>query len=105
MSIQSSINGVLCVVVALVGVTGCATICPILNVVADTAKEACPIVVEYLDDDGKKHQVAVPREVMLGAVKNAAVKAGLPSPKGSASVHVDAVPSSSVKTSTSSSAK
>lgn len=81
------------IVVAAVALTGCATICPILNVVADTAKDACPIVVEYLDSDGKKQQVQIPREFVMGAVENAALKSGKPLPKGalsasaSASVH------------------
>lgn len=78
---------------------GCAAVCPILNMAADAAKETCPIIVEYIDKDGKTQKVQIPRDQMMGAVRQSAKKAGLPLPQGSASVHVDAVTSASVSSS------
>lgn len=51
---------------------GCGAVCPIINM----ANEACPVVVEYLGEDGKTHQVSIPAEHVNAAVA-AATKQGV----------------------------
>jgi hypothetical protein len=61
--------------------TGCAATCPVVNLVADVAKQACPTVVEYLGEDGKVHRVQVSRQEMKAVATKSAKKAGLPAAK------------------------
>ena len=62
---------------------GCGAACPVINVVADAAKTACPVVVEYLGEDGQVYKIQVPRELVLQTAAVAAQKQGLAAPKGS----------------------
>jgi hypothetical protein len=54
----------------------------VINVVADAAKTACPVVVEYLGEDGQTYRVQVPREMVLQTAAVAAQKQGVARPKG-----------------------
>jgi len=65
-------------ILTLLWVSGCAAVCPVIQLAA----EACPVVVEYLGEDGKSHQVTVPKDYVVEAVAAAASKQGVSPPKG-----------------------
>jgi hypothetical protein len=81
----------LCLVLVAVA-SGCAAVCPVIQLAA----EACPVVVEYLGEDGKSHQVTVPKDYVVEAVAAAAAKQGVSPPKG-AVLGVKAAPCAPVK--------
>lgn len=60
---------------------GCKNICPVVNVAADGAKQACPLVIEYIDESGKTQKVTVPADEVRDLAAVEAVKAGKPLPK------------------------
>ena len=64
----------------VLAMTGCAATCPIINVATDIAKDACPVVVEYLSEDGEKHSVVLDREEIKAAAAQQAAKQGAPAP-------------------------
>jgi len=66
------------ILIALVGISGCAAVCPVIQLAA----EACPVVVEYIGEDGKTHQVKVPKDDVVEAVGAEAAKQGVSPPKG-----------------------
>lgn len=59
-------------------ISGCGAACPII----DLAAKACPVVVAYLGEDGVKHSVELPPDLMTQATAVAASKQGLAPPKG-----------------------
>ena len=61
--------------------TGCGAACPIISLAAD----ACPVVVEFIGEDGQKHSVQLPKESLQEPVAAAAMKAGVAGPKGAPS--------------------
>lgn len=62
-------------------ISGCGAACPII----DLAAKACPVVVAYLGEDGVKHSVTLPPDLMTQATAVAASKQGIAPPKGTAS--------------------
>lgn len=89
------------VVVCLGGLQACSATCPVLNVVADVAKSSCPVVVEYVGEDGVTHKLSIDRRDMVAMVNAQAKMLGMPGVQGpapldsimaSASASADAVP-------------
>jgi hypothetical protein len=71
----------------LVGASGCAATCPVIRTIAD----ACPVIVEYLGEDGQKHQVQVPTDMVMQVTAMAAMRQGVAAPRGAAPAESDVI--------------